>query len=67
MTKYLKVIKDGRLSYKQHVQHGCVKANTASTALVNMMPNLGGSKYTSETFIATVMNSILLYAVPVRG
>ncbi|CAD7080109.1 unnamed protein product [Hermetia illucens] len=63
--KYLGVVIDRKLSYKQHVQYVCDKSSKASMALARMMPNVGGPRHTSRLFIARVVTSIMLYVTPV--
>ena len=63
--KYFGVMIDGKLNFKQHIEHTCKKASTTSMALARMMPNVGGPRHTCRLLIAKVVSSIMLHAVPV--
>jgi hypothetical protein len=42
--KYLGIMIDNRLNFRNHIDHVCKKAAKASIALSSMLPNIGGLK-----------------------
>ena len=63
--KYLGVIIDTKLSFREHLEYACQKAASATTALAKMLPNIGGPKHCRRLVLAGVVRSILLYSSPV--
>lgn len=63
--KYLGVILDNRLSFKEHVNYTNAKAARVQTLLARLMPNLRGPKPVSRKLLSSVINSVMLYASPV--
>ena len=64
-TKYLGVILDRGMSGAAHVRHATEKAARAVTSLSRLMPNLRGAGEGKRRLLATVADSIVLYAAPV--
>lgn len=62
--KYLGVIIDARLSFKDHINAVCDKASNVSGALMRLMPNIGGPRQIRRRLLATVTQSVLLYSAP---
>ena len=63
--KYLGVIIDNRLSFKDHISYACEKASKLQGALSRMLPNIGGPRQTSRVLLSRVVSSALLYASPI--
>ena len=60
--KYLEVIIDDRLKFKEHVKYIGEKATIAQEALVRMMTNIRGPGPFKRRIILAVVTSIMLYA-----
>lgn len=63
--KYLGVVLDKCLSYKQHVKRAADKAIKTVAALEKIMPNVGGPSSSKRRLLSTVAHSVMLYAAPV--
>ena len=63
--KYLGVIIDDRLNFKEHVKYIGEKASVTQRALVRMMANIGGPGPFKRRIISAVVTSIMLYACPI--
>jgi len=63
--KYLGVIVDRRLTFKDHFEYMAEKANRVSRNLCRILPNLRGPRETKRKLFANVVNSVILYAAPV--
>lgn len=63
--RYLGVMLDARLSFKQHIKSVAAKGAKVGAALARLMPNIGGPKQARRTLLATVITSTLLYAAPI--
>ena len=63
--KYLGVIIDDRLNFKEHVKYISEKASVTQAALTRMMPNIGGPNPFKRRIISRVVTSIILYAGPI--
>lgn len=63
--KYLGIVIDDRLSFKNHVRHASEKASRTSMALSWMMPNVGGPKSGKRRLLSGVTTSVLLYGAPI--
>lgn len=63
--KYLGVMLDDRLSFKQHIEYCSEKAARMQMALSRMLPNIGGPKQERRLLLARVVSSVLLYAAPI--
>lgn len=63
--KYLGVVLDNRLNFKEHINYASSKAAGVQTALARLMPNIGGPKPAMRRLLASVINSVILYASPV--
>jgi len=63
--KYLGVLIDTRLSFKQHLAEVSFKAEKINRALTLMMPNIGGPKTGRRRLLSTVVESVTLYAAPI--
>ncbi|KAI5703571.1 hypothetical protein M8J75_013476 [Diaphorina citri] len=64
-VKYLGVILDRRLSFKQHVDYVTKKAMARVEALQKIMPRQGGATYMRRKLLNSVVESTILYASPV--
>lgn len=64
-VKYLGVMIDNRLQFKQHVHYSSKKASRLQAALSRIMPNIGGPGYARRILLSRVVSSVLLYAAPV--
>ena len=63
--RYLGVLIDTRLSYKQHLLSVSNKAEKVNGALARILPNIGGPQGEKRRLISTVIDSIILYAAPI--
>lgn len=63
--KYLGVMIDTRLSFKDHLQYISAKASKTCAALSRIMPNTRGPKYLQRKLLTSVVKSIFLYASPI--
>jgi len=63
--RYLGVILDARLSYKEHISVVSKRAAAVQGALSRLMPNIGGPGQIRRRLLATVVTSVLLYGAPV--
>lgn len=63
--KYLGVILESRLSFRDHFQYAEEKATKVITALGRIMPNLRGPGENKRRLYANVILSILLYGAPI--
>lgn len=65
--RYLGVMLDSRVSFKQHVEKTTVKARRVATALGRLMPNIGGPRQGRRKLLASVVTSILTYGIAIWG
>lgn len=65
--KYLGVILDSSWSFRQYLSYIESKATKAVRALNRLMPNLRGPGERKRRLYATIITSIVMYAVPVWG
>lgn len=63
--KYLGVMLDNRLNFKDHIEYVSQKASKIQGSLARILPNIGGPKPARRKLLATVINSVILYASPV--
>jgi len=63
--KYLGVILDSKLSFKQHFTYVGEKVGRVSRALGCLMPNLRGPMESKRRLYASVIASVVLYAAPI--
>jgi len=63
--KYLGVILDHRLNFKDHFSHLDEKVGKVSRALGRLMPNLRGPMEQKRRLYANVIASVILYAAPI--
>ena len=63
--RYLGVVLDARLNYKEHITNVSRKASAVQGALSRIMPNIRGPRQTRRRLLATVVSSVLLYGAPV--
>jgi retron-type reverse transcriptase len=63
--KYLGVVLDHRLSFKQHVEYATQRAHKVASEVGRLMPNIGGPKSARRRLYLEVAQSVLLYAAPV--
>lgn len=63
--KYLGVILDYKLNFKDHFSYTRAKVLKITRALWSLMPNLRGPDQDKRKLYACMINSILLYAAPV--
>ena len=63
--KYLGVIIDARLTFKEHLTYSSKKAAGVSRLLSRLMPNIGGPRQSRRLLLSSVTSSILLYGAPV--
>lgn len=62
--KYLGIWLDTKLSFAKHVNETINKAQRTTTALLGLMPNIGGPRSSKRRILASVVHSQLLYASP---
>ncbi|KAJ8958685.1 hypothetical protein NQ318_016411 [Aromia moschata] len=65
--KYLGIWIDAKMMYKEHIHRIEEKAGKTVNALSKLMANVQGPKASKRKVLASVINSILLYAAPVWG
>lgn len=63
--KYLGVMIDNRLTFKEHLTYISRKCAAATGALARIMPNLGGPRQEKRQLLMRVVRSIALYAAPI--
>jgi hypothetical protein len=63
--KYLGVLIDHRLSFKEHARYASRKAAMTAAALARLMPNIGGPRMPARRLLVAVAKSSLLYAAPI--
>ena len=63
--KYLGVVIDKSLSFTKHLEYVLHKASVSAMALNRLMPRLGGAGEKKRRILASVTESIMLYAAPV--
>lgn len=63
--KYLGVMIDNRLSFKDHLLYIAMKSSRTCSALSRIMPNTRGPKYQRRRLLAGVVKSIIIYASPI--
>lgn len=63
--KYLGVILDKKLTFRQHFVYAADKTKKVMSALWRIMPNLRGPGEARRQFYAKVLHSVMLYAAPV--
>lgn len=62
--KYLGVYMDYKLTFGPHVTHAIGRAETSLSALMKIMPNVGGPSNRKREVLYGVVQSKLLYAIP---
>ncbi|CAI6362877.1 unnamed protein product [Macrosiphum euphorbiae] len=62
--KYLGMIVERGLLFKDHIVEAASKAEKMSSALGRLMPNIGGPKESRRKLLLSVTTSILLYGAP---
>ena len=65
LIKYLVVIIDNRLNFKEHVNYIDVKASVTQGALARMKPTIGEPGPIKKRIILVVVTSIMLYDCPI--
>lgn len=63
--KYLGIMLDDRLTFKQHFEYIGTKASKFCRALCRLMPNHKGPREKKRKLYANVVNSVLTYGAPV--
>lgn len=63
--KYLGVLLDTRMSFKEHLSKVSASAKRSAVALGRLMPNVGGPSQVKRRLLMSVVHSKLLYAAPV--
>ncbi|GBP15362.1 Retrovirus-related Pol polyprotein from type-1 retrotransposable element R1 [Eumeta japonica] len=63
--RYLGVMIDARLSFKQQVEHDSAKASVVRTSLTRLMPNVGGPKQSRRQLLSSVVTSILTHGISI--
>lgn len=64
---YLGVTFDSDMKMTQHVNYVTAKAEKTVAAISRILPNIGGPEADKRSILAGVVNSALLYAVPIWG
>jgi len=62
--KYLGMVVDRKLSFKEHTSEAAAKAERTAKLLSRLMPNIGGPKQLRRKLYVAVTQSILLYGAP---
>lgn len=63
--KYLGVMIDTRLSFRDHLEYVRDKASRTCLALSRIMPNTRGPKYLQRRLLSSVVRNVILYASPI--
>ena len=63
--RYLGVMIDARLNFKDQVEHASSKAAAVAGALSRLMPNVGGPKPRRRALLVAVVTSILTYGISI--
>lgn len=63
--RYLGVIIDTRITFKDHLRAVSVKAAAVNGALTCILPNIGGPQGARRRLLSMVTDSIVLYAAPI--
>lgn len=66
-AKYLGVILDEGMTFVEHVHAVTARAEKATQNLAKILPRLGGAGESRRRLLATVADSVVLYASPVWG
>lgn len=65
MVRYLGVMIDDRLSFKQHIEYSSAKAARVNAMISRLMPNLKGPGEVRRRLLAGVVGSVMLYGAPI--
>lgn len=63
--KYLGVVIDKALTFRAHVEHTKKKVEGVTNKLTRLMPNIGGPQHLRRKLLATVAESVAMYAAPI--
>lgn len=63
--RYLGVMLDARLNFKQQVEHISAKASVVRASLARLMPNIGGPKQSRRLLLSSVVTSVLTYGISI--
>lgn len=66
-AKYLGVVLDEGMTFVEHVHAVTVRAEKVTNDLARILPRLGGAGENRRRLLATVVDSIVLYASPIWG
>lgn len=65
--RYLGVMIDARLNFRQQAEHVGAKASVVRACLARLMPNIGGPKQRRRTLLSSVVTSVLTYGISIWG
>ncbi|XP_030757325.1 uncharacterized protein LOC115883146 [Sitophilus oryzae] len=63
--RYLGVMLDARLNFKQQVEHVCTTASVVRVSLSRLMPNVGGPKQIRRSLLSSVVTPVLTYGISI--
>jgi len=63
--KYLGLIVERSMLYKEHIKYAAARAQGIMTSLGRLMPNLGGPRQARRKLLCSVVHSVLWYGAPV--
>ncbi|GBP65563.1 Retrovirus-related Pol polyprotein from type-1 retrotransposable element R1 2 [Eumeta japonica] len=63
--RYLGVMLDARLNFKQQVEHVSAKTSAVVTSLARLMTNVGGPKQSKRLLLSSVVTSVLTYGISI--
>ena len=63
--RYLGVMIDARLSFRQQADHASCKAAAVRNVLSRLMPNIGGPKQRRRLLLSSVVTSVLTYGISI--
>jgi len=63
--RYLGVILDARLNFKEQTEQISRKASVVATTLARLMPNVGGPRQKRRKLLSSVTTSVLTYGIPI--
>lgn len=65
MMKYLGIILDGKLDFREHLRYTHEKAEKVKRTLCKLMPNLRGPHESKRRLYAYVIQSVVMYGAPI--
>ncbi|GBP79827.1 Putative 115 kDa protein in type-1 retrotransposable element R1DM [Eumeta japonica] len=64
-NRYLGVMIDARVNFKQQVEHVSAKSSAVRASLARLIPNVGGPKQSKRLLLSSVVTSVLTYGISI--